>query len=512
MNKILVICLAATLSFTSCNDSFLNLDPKSNSTEATFYKTEDQFNQAINSAYASLRQLTNLGYVMGEMRSDNTHYTRNNNERMDGNAFREDVANFLVTSQNDIVSHTWTSCYGTIAQANVILNRIDKANLSDSFKDKIEGQARFVRAFSYFELVQCFGRIPLQLTEVKNAEEAFAEQSTPEEVYKIILEDVKMAVDKLETVKFPQNGAATKGAAKMLYAYVLMTMPNRDYTTAEAELNDVISDMGYDLLPNYADIFDTSNKYSIEHIFSIQYQMGNQDQESDWLYVFIPRSKEADIITGVSMSNTSSSGGWNVPTQAMIDSYEPGDLRVDPSIAVAVGTVENDALVVKDVMKVGDPRIKEYPSAQPFVNKYRHTHLNTFNTDDNWPVFRYADALLLMAECLVEQNRAGEAATYVNRVRARAGLPAVSTTITADVVANERKHELAFENHRWFDLLRTGKAIETMTAFGKYIKTVDKTVTDRAYSIKAENLILPIPYRELQINKKLTQNPGSEPK
>jgi hypothetical protein len=113
----------------------------------------------------------------------------------------------------------------------------------------------------------------------------------------------------------------------------------------------------------------------------------------------------------------------------------------------------------------------------------------------------------LLAECLVEQGRAGDAAPYVNQVRARAGLPAV-TTINAEVVANERRHELAFENHRWYDLLRTGKAIEVMTAYGKYIKTIDTELPERTYQIKPEYLLYPIPYNELQLNDQLKQNPG----
>lgn len=255
-------------------------------------------------------------------------------------------------------------------------------------------------------------------------------------------------------------------------------------------------------------IYDTSKKNGKESIFEIQYQMGDQGQQSDWLYYFIPKTTNAEIITGVPDCSTLLTGGWNVPTPEMIASYEPGDLRVDPSIAVAVGTLDAaNALVVADVLKVGDPKINDYPVNYPFINKYRHAHSKIENTDDNWPVYRYADCLLLLAECLVEQGRAGDAAPYVNQVRARAGLPAV-TTINAEVVANERRHELAFENHRWYDLLRTGKAIEVMTAYGKYIKTIDTELPERTYQIKPEYLLYPIPYNELQLNDQLKQNPG----
>ena len=254
--------------------------------------------------------------------------------------------------------------------------------------------------------------------------------------------------------------------------------------------------------------YDTSKKNGKESIFEIQYQMGDQGQQSDWLYYFIPKTTNAEIITGVPDCSTLLTGGWNVPTPEMIASYEPGDLRVAPSIAVAVGTLDAaNALVVADVLKVGDPKINDYQVNYPFINKYRHAHSKIENTDDNWPVYRYADCLLLLAECLVEQGRAGDAAPYVNQVRARAGLPAV-TTINAEVVANERRHELAFENHRWYDLLRTGKAIEVTTAYGKYIKTIDTELPERTYQIKPEYLLYPIPYNELQLNDQLKQNPG----
>jgi hypothetical protein len=129
------------------------------------------------------------------------------------------------------------------------------------------------------------------------------------------------------------------------------------------------------------------------------------------------------------------------------------------------------------------------------------------NTDDNWPVYRYSDALLLLAECLVEQGKAGEAVTFVNQVRQRAGLKALSM-VNADIVAKERRHELAFEGHRWQDLLRTGKAIEVMSEYGKRMKSLYPYLTERTYQVTKEKLVFPIPYRELQINSLLEQNTG----
>ena len=210
----------------------------------------------------------------------------------------------------------------------------------------------------------------------------------------------------------------------------------------------------------------------------------------------------------VCYTNNVGTGGWNIPTQQMIDSYEPGDLRLNPSIAVAVGSSsDGEVLVYEDILKVGDPKIEQHAYARPFINKYRWPHVKINNTNDNWPVYRYADALLLLAENLVEQGKTEEAAQYVNQVRRRAGLPEVFN-ITAEVVANERKHELAFENHRWQDLLRTGKALEVMAEYAKYIKSIDIMIPSNAYNLSQDKLLFPIPYREIAVNPLITQNKG----
>lgn len=122
-------------------------------------------------------------------------------------------------------------------------------------------------------------------------------------------------------------------------------------------------------------------------------------------------------------------------------------------------------------------------------------------------IYRYADALLLLAECLVAENKAGEALPYLNQVRKRAGLPDLALA-TADNVSNERRHELAFENHRWLDLIRTGKAIEILNAKGVRLKAKYGWIIPAAFDVTEQKLLYPIPFREIQINNKLVQNPG----
>ncbi|HLA51739.1 MAG TPA: RagB/SusD family nutrient uptake outer membrane protein, partial [Flavitalea sp.] len=142
------------------------------------------------------------------------------------------------------------------------------------------------------------------------------------------------------------------------------------------------------------------------------------------------------------------------------------------------------------------------------IKKYFHPPYDVeFNTPDNFPIFRYSGALLLLAECLVTEGKAGEALPYLNQVRARAGLSAAAEA-TADNVADEMRHELAFENHRWTDLIRIGKAIELITAKGDRLKALYGWLLPASFNVTEEKFVYPIPSREIQINNQLTQNPG----
>jgi hypothetical protein len=143
-----------------------------------------------------------------------------------------------------------------------------------------------------------------------------------------------------------------------------------------------------------------------------------------------------------------------------------------------------------------------------FVTKYYHPpYSQGYNTGDNFPIYRYSGALLLLAECLVEQNKPAEALPYINQVRKRAGLTPLSV-VTKENVANEMRHELAFENHRWTDLIRTGKAIEVMNKHGVEMKKLYPWILPSAYNVTKERLVYPFHFRELNVNKNLVQNPG----
>ena len=510
-NKLLYIIIMTTV-LSSCKKDFLNQLPPTYLSSASFFKNKTQFDQALTGAYTSLRSIVHEGIYMDEMRSDNAFFTRYSANR--GLESLEVLALFLDDANSSATPNSQGNRYADnyigIARVNTILSRLAKSTLTQPEKDQISGEALFLRAFYYYDLVQHYGGVPLQLTELTTVEEAFKPRNTADEVYKQIVADLKAAIPVLPVVtSFPQSGRASKGAAKMLLAYAYMSQPTKDYASAETELRD-ITQMNYTLLPKYADVFDPNNKNSSESIFEVQYKSDLiSGQQSNFAWIFMPKTTNSELLTGYHGGSMDIFSGWNVPTKEMVDSYEPGDLRLPASVAVVEGTISG----VEDFTATGLKSPVGYTPAAGstyfyMIKKYFHPpYITDFNTPDDWPVFRYSGALLLLAECLVDENKNAEALPYLNKVRQRAGLPPVAQA-TADNVADETRHELAFENHRWTDLIRIGKAVEVSNAKGVRLKALYGWILPAAFNVTDTKLIFPIPFRELQINTKLTQNPG----
>ena len=512
MKKLTYIILA-TIGLVSCKKDTLNLVPQTSLSSASFYQNEDQFNQALVASYTNLRGIAFMGAYMDEMRSDNTFFTYYPADRGTGptEAMIEFIDNATTSQQVNSPGNRWGNDYSGISKVNTILTRLPKSNLTQAAKDRISGEALFLRAFYYFDLVTHYGGVPLQLTEVTDVNGAFLPRNSISDTYAQILTDLNTAITTLPVATvFPQSGRATQGAAKMLLAYAYMSGPTKDYAKAEAALTD-ITKMNYALLGNYADVFDSNKKNGKESIFEVQYQMGNDGQQSTFAWRFIPRATNPEAILGITGNNSSgglSSGGWNVPTQEMVNSYESGDLRLPASIAVAEGVVKNDVLTISSIKSPVGYTPTPGQDFRYYVKKYIHPPYQVqFNTNDNWPVYRYSGALLLLAECLVAENKNGQALPYLNQVRARAGLPALASA-TAQNVANEMRHELAFENHRWTDLIRNGTAVNVLNAKGVTMKSLYGWLLPVTFNVTTDRLIYAVPFRELQINSKLTQNPG----
>ncbi len=523
--KFLVIpLLGVSLLFSACDKSFLDLYPETTITSESFYKTTENFNQALMATYEGFRYWVTTGLFLDEQRSDNAFYTIYAGDRGPYNAF-EKPALFIddPVSANyggGPIRNRWIYMYSNIAKLNTILDRVDATEISDADKSSIKAEALFLRASYYFILVRSFGGVPLNIHEVLNESDAFLAKSTEDECYAQILDDLNTAISLglPIPVKFPDDntGRATMGAARMLRAYVNMSKSKPDYSTAESDLKE-ITKMHYGLLDNYEDIFNPNNKNMKETILDVQYtEDGTGSQYCRFPWKFIPKCDNTVDMMGVGGSNyagTDVSGGWVVPTEEMINSYESGDKRLLPSICVVEGTLKGDAFTFEKI--INDPRNYVCPTGKAFrymCRKYYHPpYTYSLKAKENFPVYRYAGALLLLSECLVQEGKASEALPYINQVRVRAGLTPLSNC-TLKNVSDEMRHELAFENRRWDDLKRTGLVKQVMTAHGEYIKSlypwVKSTNNDGCYKIDDFRMIYAIPTRELDINNKLTQNPG----
>lgn len=496
--KISLVCCVLTI--TSCKKSFLDLSDPTKKTADRFYKKEQEFQQAVNGAYSSLQDHVNSQYVFAEMPSDNTTIQLNPSDR--GQTDRAEAFEFWnLTATNVNISELYSQSYNALYNINYALLKLnDVPGISEKKKKQYQGELQFIRAYYYFNLVRYFGPVVLMTEPLENSAEAFKTVRSDEQVvYNQIIKDLTEAAASLPARSeygAADVGRASKGAALGLLGKVYLTI--KDYPKAELTLKEVLT-LGYALVGDYAAVFDPARKNNIESLFEVQYQGGNNLGEwSSFIYAFAPRGSEG-AITGFP---TSRPQGWNIPTRSIINEFETGDLRK----AVA--------------LKEGYTNAKGEFIGIPFVNKYNHPHTIDGRTDDNWPVLRYADILLMLAEAINEQGGPGNAYQYINQVRTRAGLKSLNALGQEDfrtAIRHERRVELAFENDRWFDLKRalTIKQLTAlMNAHGQSEKadpTVDRSgvsFSPNDYKFDGYEAFFPIPDRQLFLNSNLTQNPG----
>ncbi|WP_154855110.1 RagB/SusD family nutrient uptake outer membrane protein [Cyclobacterium xiamenense] len=458
MKKISIFIALLGMTMSSCEE-FLTIAPETALSSATFYKTETDFEQAVNATYAPLRSIANSrSWLLCEMRSDNTIYARNIN--FGATEQQEDLSDHALPEDQGITTNThvlnqYRQDYLIIARANQILTQIDEIEFNQASKDNLKGQALFLRGYAYYELARYFGSVPLHLTPVTTREEAALPLTPESEIYAQLISDIQAAVNLLPVRSQQGVGRASKGAAQMLLADVFITQ--KRWAEAETLLKAIISSGEYSLIDNYEDVFSESvgNKNNAESLFEIQFLEGPEGLNSSFLYSFMPRPislQELQPITGTSNPQPLDGEGNNIPTPDIIAAYEDGDLRKDASIAY----VE---------ISGSDREDKVYP----YIKKYAKHHELHGNHGINWPIYRYAEVLLFLAEALNEQGKTEEAAGYLNQVRNRAGLAnstASGQTDMREAIFKERRVELAFENKRWFDITRADRVQEIIGDFG----------------------------------------------
>lgn len=362
----------------------------------------------------------------------------------------------------------WKDNYVGIQQANIILTRIDKIpDMTDALKSSRIGEMKFLRALMYFNLVRIFGDVPLVLKETTNVNDYFGQPRTPvAEVYSAIETDLKEAINLLPATT-SQKGRVTKGAALGILGKVLLTQ--KKYAESLTYLNQIES-LGYQLLTDVTKIFDVANKNNAEIIFDVQFASGlNGNSEGSTAFQMFSPS-----------GSVSGAKGHNLPTKEVYNLYSAGDTRRSAYIGLT-------------------------SSGIPFSKKLVKTSNTIADGGSNFVVLRLADVFLMKAESYAEQNDFINANIYLNKVKTRAGIPTVNFSTKDQLLTEidrERRLEFVGEGHRWFDLIRTGKAISVMASH---------FTNNPGYStaqINAHHLLMPVPQGQINTDPAIKQNPG----
>lgn len=414
------------------------------------------------------------------------------------------ASNFITQSDNGMALYMWRSPWVGIGQCNIVLTSLPKADgISENMRNRCLGEAYFLRAHYYYILVRLYGGVPLRLEPFNPGESSAIARASREDTYKQIISDCKQAIDLLpEKADYDSDnkGRACKEAALAMLADIYLTLapdnnselaPEQGYYQAVVDLCDEIADMGYDLSTcNYEDNFDATINNGAESLFEVQYSGNTEydfwgnDVQSSWLSTFMgPRN--SDLVAG--------SYGWNLPTQEFIDQYEAGDKRKDITVFYE-GCPDFEGTPYKSSWSNTGYNVRKF-----LVSKSVSPEYNT--SPANFVVYRYADVLLKKAEALNELGSPEQAKTPLNIVRKRAGLPAVSGLSQDEMrekIIHERRMELAFEGHRWFDMIRIQKGEYAV----KFLKSIGKS------NVNINRLIFPIPVTEMDANPLMTQNPG----
>lgn len=487
--NILLIIFAA--GFFSCQD-FLEREPLDQLTTENFFNTVADAERAILSVYSPMMdgEWNGESWKVTEIPSDDTQPGGTDPEFIP-------IDNFTVTPDNTAITSYWAIHYRQVTLANSVIDKVGEMEIDQNVVDVIIAEARFLRAVAYFNLVRVYGGVPIITDPPVFGADLNYPRSSVAEVYDMIKGDLLFAAEHLPVTRQGSAlGRATKGAALSYLASAHLT--RREYVEARDVAKSVM-DLGvYRLMPDFGMNFELSTcDNNDESVFQIQFTGCGPSGTGNSLQAFFAPWGE-----GI----TKDRDGWGsqVPTSpqqssprtTISDAYEPDDLRRYHTF-----------------MKAGD----YYPNINPEDGGYTYptggasaTAVNIkkyvvggggnvcfMSTPQNTHLIRYSEVLLIYAESIMEieggESSNPEALSAFNQVRERAGLEALDK-IDRDLMLHERRLEFAFENHRWFDLIRSRRPIEILSFHGK--------------DLLQHNLLFPIPAAEIDVNPNLEQNPG----
>jgi starch-binding outer membrane protein, SusD/RagB family len=489
-----IILLSIFILMVGCTD-FLQMDPQGELTQASFPASSSDALQATNAVYAAVRDwyYNSGGYPILDIMSDDAYKGSNTNDQLSTvGAFN----NFTFNTTADGLDRWWATLYQGIKWANVVIEKVPDVTMDTILRNRYVGEAKFLRGLFYFDMVRAWGGVPKVTTSIPPLHLG---KASSEEIYSLIISDLQYAethlTNKSELIS-SDKGRATVGAAQALLAKVYLF--RNDFINAEKYALKVIQSGEYSLEPQFTDANGVNGNNGVESIFEIG-ALGVEDFNGG----------------GAQYANTqgvrgSPNRGWgfNRPSVELRKSFEHGDPRLKGTIIDLGDTL--DGVYIK-----GDPD----PANDPVVTLNQNgdtVNIQCYNrkvwtpgndTPTQWAhhrrLIRYADVLLIAAEALNENDKQTDALVYLNQVRERARggnisvLPDITVTDKTqlrDKILLERRHELALEGQRFWDLIRTGKASSVLGPLG---------------FIPGKHELLPIHQSEIDISQgSLTQNPN----
>lgn len=478
--KYITISLLVFL-FASCEND-LNVYQQDAQTEEDFLNNPDNAIQLINGVYNKQLDYNMYSFSWIGMTSITSDDADKGSSIADTGADKHKMDNLTFNSDDISFQDVWNGRYEGIYRANNAIFYLDKLAINATLKNQLIGEAKFLRALFYFDLVRCYGGVPIVVDkiDINNTDlinQVVYTRKSKAETYAQIELDLIDAIEKLPLkgqYGAQDLGRATKGAAQALLAKAYLYQ--QKWQLAYNLSGDVIGSAQYNLLPNYANVWRESGENGMESIYEVQATLTNGLR--DYTNVQGPRGTP-DL-----------GWGFNTPSSSLENAYETGDLRKNATI------LYRNAGVLWD----GFPTSAGWNNPRYNYKAYQSQLAEAWNGDKgstakNLRILKYSDIILIRAEAAYQLNLTSEALDNVNKIRTRAGLQ-VLTSVTIQDIYKERRLEMAMEHDRWFDLVRTGQAPAAMTTAGKTF-------------VVGVHELFPIPKTEIvKSGNRLTQNNG----
>lgn len=413
-----------------------------------------------------------------------------------------DLDNFLHSPTNIFTGSLWSGHYSAIAKCNQALKALETAGVDEATRKHWIGEVRFLRGYYYFNLVRWYGGVPAVLRVPESADDAnkddkFQTRASVDEIYGIIIDDLSFAADNTPFRNATQKGRVNKGMAQAMLAKVYLYRKN--WQKVLDLTSQVVSSGQYALLDKYEKIWRFEGDNSMESVFEIQTGVFNNTDYGVRGYCVWQGPR-----VGGKGGWTDLGFGFCNPTRELVNSYEPGDIRVNSTVIKI-----DDSGTHKGTILYDGYRIPSKDSIENYFYNYKayHSELKTIepflgnrdNKQKNIHILRYGDVLLMQAEAANELNNPGLALSNLNLIRNRAGLTDSAVAggqPLREAIWKERRYELAMEHDRFFDIVRQDRAAEIMQAAGKNF-------------VKGKHELLPVPALQIELSGgRLTQNPG----